>query len=178
MDAEADKLGPGVAFTRLVEAQQFRLRALARHFGIPAAELDDAVQEVFARAWEGLAAFRSEADLSTWLIRIAVNHFTSRRQAMGRWRRLFVQKADTLGEYGADSAAFERSETCAEARALALESINRLPVKLRRAFVLHYVEGMSCREAAKVLGIPEATVRTRLYNARVKLRHMLRGYEL
>ena len=64
-----------------------------------------------------------------------------------------------------------------EAHTRAVSCIKRLPRRQRIVFVLRYLEKMSCEEVAHVLGIPEATVRTRVYHGRRRLRQMMRETE-
>lgn len=157
----------------LIAREYPRLRRLAWRFGLPQDELDDAVQEVFAKAWAGRSRFRGDAALSTWLTRVAVNHFTSRRQGWLRRLRTFrrdpdvVDRAPALDGNVETSDTYERAVTC----------IRELPPKLRQVLVLRYLEEMSCAEVAGTLGIPEATVRTRVFHARKKLRDLIEGNE-
>lgn len=162
------------AFEDRVRAERDRLRGLAWRFGIPADELDDAVQEVFTRAWAALPGFRGDADMATWLTRIALRVYTSRRRTWLRRLRHWVRDPAAAGE--AEAPGGLAPET-AEAYRMAVGCVARLPVKLRQAFVLRYLEEMSCAEAAGLLGIPEATVRTRIYHARKKLQAMMTEYE-
>ena len=84
----AERRDLAAEFDALVCAESARIRRLAWRFGVPAQELDDAVQDVFVRAWAGFARYRGEATARTWLTRIAVNHLTSwRRGMMRRLRR-------------------------------------------------------------------------------------------
>jgi RNA polymerase sigma-70 factor (ECF subfamily) len=171
--------GPGakcaISLEKLVQEHYDRIRRLAWRFGIPEDEIDDAAQEVFARACAGLKRFRGECSPSTWLTRIAINHLTSRKRRLVRRLRVFSTGADVIEQVASRPM---RSPETSEAHARAMDCVRRLPVKLRTAFVLRYLEEMSCAEVAETLRIPEATVRTRVFYARRKLRAMLRGYEL
>lgn len=161
-------------FERLVLTEQNRIRTLAWRFGVCAAELDDAVQDVFVKAWAARAAFRGDADPSTWLTRIAINHLVSRQRSLrARLRALTELRTLWLPVPRQPDARLALSE--AEQKAAAC--VRRLPEKLRTAFVLRYLEEMSVADAAEVLDIPEATVRTRAFNARKKLRAMLKDYQ-
>jgi len=154
----------------LVRAEYGRIRGLAWRFGIPAADLDDAVQEVFLRAVMGWNGFEGRAAVSTWLTRVAVNHFTSRRTALRRRLRMFLHHPVAMETAPAPTGA-TAEQLEAHDRALAL--LKRLPPRLRRVVVLRCLEEMSGPEVAEALGIPEATVRTRLHNARKKLKAMM-----
>jgi RNA polymerase sigma-70 factor (ECF subfamily) len=163
---------PEQSFEALVAAEYGQVRGLAWRFGVPKAELDDAAQEVFTKAWAAWNGFRGTSAPASWLIRIAVNHLTSRRRRLVRrlqvWRTR--QPADEAVTTGA-------SPELREAHARALQCVEALPPKLRGVFVLRYLEEMSCREVAETLELPETTVRTRLLRARKKLREMMEGYQ-
>jgi len=163
-----------VDMAALMQTHHARIRGLAWRFGVPRQELDDAVQDVFAAAWAGAATFRGDCATSTWLTRIAVNYFVSRHRAWMRRVRLFVRGGAAV-ESAVDPGGLTPAQ--AEAHARAVVCIRRLPEKLRAVFVLRYIEEMTAAEVSDVLGIPEATVRTRAFHARQQLRDMMRGYE-
>lgn len=161
------------ALEAVAHREYTRLRRLAWRFGIPAANADDAVQDVFCKAYAALDSFRGDADMNTWVTRIAINHFTSQRAAWTR-RLQRITNWYTLDERPTKVCADAATR---EAYARAVDIIGRLPAKQRRVFVLRYLEEMSAREVAELLEIPEATVRTRAYAARQKLRRLMKGYE-
>ena len=70
---ERARAGDEDAFARLVLAHADRVYGAVCRFGLDAGEADDVTQEVFLRAWRGLARFEERAQLSTWLYRIAFN---------------------------------------------------------------------------------------------------------
>jgi RNA polymerase sigma-70 factor (ECF subfamily) len=161
-------------FDRLVCAEQARIRTLAWRFGVSAAELDDAVQDVFVKAWAARAAFRGDASPSTWLTRIAINHLVSRQRSL---RTRLRALADLRAIWKLGPRRPDARLALSEAEQEAMACVRRLPEKLRTAFVLRYLEEMSAADAAGILDIPEATVRTRAFHARKKLRAMLKDYE-
>jgi len=144
------------------------------------AEAEDAVQEAYLKAIRGINGFRSDAKLSTWLVRITVN------EALGRLRRSrraaeVIPLAGDLVEGGEaqDNIMDEHAETPeqqtlrAESRRIMEAKIDALPDAFRAVFVLRAIEELSVEETAAVLGIPEATVRTRFFRARSLLRESL-----
>ncbi|CBL46008.1 ECF-family RNA polymerase sigma factor [gamma proteobacterium HdN1] len=159
------------------------------------AEAEDAAQEAWLKAWVGLAEFRAEAKLSTWLTRIAVN------EALGRLRKKSAvilpleprsarQEASNAQHLGAGVHSQlerqlerqpdrhpdhhpEHSAMRTELRQLMEARIDELPDKFRTVFMLRAVEEMSVEEVAIALDIPEATVRTRFFRARALLRETL-----
>ena len=126
----------------------------------------DAVQETFIKAYRNLGSFRRDASERTWLSRIAINTCKDLRRT-GWFRhvdRSFTP--DLLPETAAP--VDEQSE------ALTLAVMN-LPVKLREAALLCWLQGMTYEEAADVLGITHQAVSSRLNRARKKLRRALEG---
>ncbi len=146
------------------------------------ADAEDAVQDAWLHAWHAMGDFRSEAKLSTWLVRIAVNESLGRLRASRRSAE--VIPLDTTGEGVEPSAAeanmqqpdTERPESLAERgelRRILEERIDGLPEAFRSVLVLRAVQDMSVEEVAACLGLPEATVRTRHFRARAMLRDAL-----
>lgn len=130
------------------------------------AEAEDAVQEAYLRAYRALATFRGESKFSTWLVRIAAN------EALMRRRRNAGAASVVPLEAAADlQAREERGDHML--RRLLEKRIDALPDDYRAVFVLRALEELSVEETAAALGIPEATVRTRLFRARGLLRESL-----
>lgn len=158
-------------FVRALEDHQPRIRRLASRFGLYGAEAEDAVQEIVTLAWAGRAGFRGESMASTWLTRIAVNYLTShRRKILRRWRLWTERRYEHEPQNGESALDFDLHE---QYRA-ALAAVHALPVRLRRVFVLRYLEELPVDDVAEILGIPSGTVRSRGYHARLKLREALK----
>ena len=128
----------------------------------------DAVQETFVKAYRNLDGFRAEASEKTWLTRIAVN--TCKNVYRSGWFR-HVDRSVTL-----DMIAEKFASPNEEDNALT-EAIMRLPIKLREAALLCWLQGMTYEEAADALGISRQAVGSRLNRARRKLRFALEGSE-
>ena len=128
----------------------------------------DAVQETFIKAYRNLDGFRAEASEKTWLTRIAVN--TCKNVYRSGWFR-HVDRSVTL-----DMIAEKFASANDEDNALT-EAIMRLPIKLREAALLCWLQGMTYEEAADALGISRQAVGSRLNRARRKLRFALEGSE-
>lgn len=160
-------------FEAILSREYPRIRRLARRFGIAEADLDDAAQDVLAKAWAKRGSFGNRASVSTWLTRIALNHFSTilKRQ---RWR-----SAVGIPQAARRPVVTPRAESqTKEAYEVASRCIGALSRKQRDAFVLRYLEEMRFAEVAEVLGITEGAARARAFEARTKLREMLREYEL
>lgn len=123
-----------------------------------AADREDAVQETIRRAWEKRDNLREERYMQTWVIRILLNVCdTIRRRA-----RRMIPSEEVL-----QKAKEPVSETPLLDVMMSLGEKYRLPLQL------HYVEGYSVAEVARMLRIPQGTVKSRLARGREKLREML-----
>ena len=142
-------------------------------------DTQDSVQEAYLRAWRALASFRSDAKLSTWLVRIVVN------EALGRLRGTGAQvvplnaavdtDADPLEEQMQDNPDQrpEQSAMRTQLREQIEARIDSLPDPFRTVFMLRGVEELTVEEVSAALDIPEATVRSRFFRARGILREGL-----
>ena len=143
-----------------------------------ATDAEDAVQDALLSAYKHLRQFRGQAQLSTWLTTIVTN--AARMQLRRRSSYLSLdeeQREDGLpfSERLADSKP-SPEEVCstAEARDRLVEGVKQLSPKLRKAFQLREIDGLTTKEAALVLGVPPGTVKAQLARARVKLAGVIR----
>lgn len=143
-------------------------RFVSRLLGPQSPSVDDVVHETFLAAWNQADRFRAEGRLSSWLFGIAARKAKGLMRKEGRRARLFA-----LFEASDPSEPIESCEAQVASRQLvrALEDeIPQLSPKLRVAFVLCDVEGLSGTEAAEALGIRPGTLWRRLHEARKQLR--------
>jgi RNA polymerase sigma-70 factor, ECF subfamily len=143
------------------------------------AEAEDAVQEAYIKAIRAMSTFRSDAKLSTWLIRITVNEALAKLRRARRAAEVIplaadLPSGDTVYDNIESSTPTPEAEAMrAQARRLMESRIDALPESFRAVFMLRGVEELSVEETAAALGIPEATVRTRFFRARALLRESL-----
>jgi RNA polymerase sigma-70 factor (ECF subfamily) len=151
--------------------------AFARRLIGDAAAVQDLVHETFVSLPGAMRRFEGGSSLRTFLLSIAINHArhhlraaSRRRQAMQRFTH---ESSDAPPPSGPEQHALRVDLARELSRALDL-----LPLDQRVAFVLCEVEERTSKEAAVIVGAPEATVRTRLFHAKKKLREELekRGY--
>ena len=167
-DAIAQVLaGHPAAFETIVRRWQTPLVNLAWRFCRDRARAEDMAQEAFLRAYRSLAQFRGESAFSTWLFSLATNLY--RNQV----RRLPATplSLDEIAEPSDPRSG--RTETLL-AQSSRDESLRRailaLPVKYRDAILLFYFHDQDVPAAARTLGIPEGTVKARLFRGRELLR--------
>ena len=131
--------------------------------GIPLDEREDATQDIFIAIYRSLRHFRGEAQLSTWIYRIAARHAIR----MGRRRRTReLMRLTMLKEKPA--ITIDPSERSTHAATLD-RMLAKLPPKKRTVLVLFEIEGLSAKEISDVVGCPENTVWSRLHHARAEM---------
>lgn len=131
---------------------------------------EDAEQETFFKAYQGIAGFRGECGEKTWLMRIAINVCRDyQRKAWFKWvdRRVPVEEITLAG----GQPPSPRDDTV-------LREVMRLPARDREVVLLRYYQDMKLGEISKALGVPEGTVTSRLNRVRAKLRARLEGWYL
>ena len=155
-----DRVRPLTAarFEQVFAEQYASVYRLALSMAGNPSDAEDISQEVFMAVLKALPKFRGEAKIGTWVYRIAIRIGT-------RWlaRR-------------PDFATAQREATVKNDPALPLDllrALSQLPVNDRVILGLVGIEGLSHREAAQTLGIPEGTVASRLHHARSRLERRL-----
>lgn len=144
------------------------------------ADAEEAVQAAYLSAFANIGAFEGRSALSTWLTRIAVNEALGLRRAEKRRRRQLNQEGvAVMDDYrdalmrGSDAESPDVTVGREQVRKLLEQAVAELPDLFRTVFVLREVEGLSSEEAAEILGIPVATVKTRLFRSRRRLQEIL-----
>jgi RNA polymerase sigma-70 factor (ECF subfamily) len=128
-------------------------------------QADDITQEVFIKVYCNLSTFRSESSIKTWLFTIARNTVHNYRRSAFFRKVTLVHYVDYVQtQWSAESEALEKIEISD-----IWQKVLRLPLKYREVLILFGHDQLSMLEIAEVLGISEGTVKSRLYNARVKL---------
>ena len=158
------------ALARVFDRFHQRVRILARRLLSDAAAAEDVVQEVFATLPHAMRRFRGDVSLETYLLAIAVKQARRHRRAAIRRRKALAR---LNGEARGGALDPEQDTYRRELGTRLAAALDQLPLAQREAFVLCEVEDASAAQAALVVGVPEATVRTRLFHARRRLRDLL-----
>jgi RNA polymerase sigma-70 factor (ECF subfamily) len=162
------RTGDAAALGEAYDLHHAHVRTFARRLVGDDASAEDVVQDTFVALPGAIRRFRGEASLRTFLLGVAVNHARHHVRAAARRRAAMERLGGELPRPRAASPE-EAAEGEELARTLA-RGLDELSLDHRAAFVLCEVEERSSAEAALVLSVPEATVRTRLLHAKKKLR--------
>jgi RNA polymerase sigma factor (sigma-70 family) len=169
------------AFETLMRKYNGKLFRVARSILKDDSEAEDTLQDAYLDAYRHIGDFRGGSALGTWLTRIVINQALMRLRRQKR-DRVVVPFGDQRAAEPAQAeveVADEQSESPsnaafrAEVRLMLERRIDELPLAFRTVFVMREVEDMTVEETADCLGIPAATVRTRLFRARALLREAL-----
>jgi RNA polymerase sigma-70 factor, ECF subfamily len=144
------------------------------------ADAEEVAQEAVLKAFSRLTQFRGEARFSTWLIQITINEarLKLRKDRRHLYESVDEQRTDEEGEYcpkdfadwrEVPSEALQRKEL----REALKRGIAALSPKYREVLILRDVQHLSTEETARVLGITEGSVKTRLLRARLQMRDAL-----
>ncbi|RUP07154.1 MAG: RNA polymerase sigma factor SigM [Mycobacterium sp.] len=167
-DAEllaAHVAGDRRAFAELFRRHHRRLYRLARLSSLSREDADDAFQDAMLSAHRTARSFRHDATVSTWLHRIVLN------ACLDRLRRAQARTAVPFQDVYPVADRTSQVETAVVVHRALLQ----LPVQQRAAVVAVDMQGYSIAETARLLGVPEGTVKSRCARGRARLAHLL-GY--
>ncbi|HEY9897634.1 MAG TPA: sigma-70 family RNA polymerase sigma factor [Pantanalinema sp.] len=160
------------------------VHALATRMLGNAAEVDDAVQEAFIRAFRGLKTFRGDSSLKTWIYRVATNVCLTQADKIKRTQP-YDSLDDPLGEEGGETRGSQipSGERPPDEVLLGEElgdkiqaALAKLSPEFRAVLILRDVEGLSYEEVAATTGANLGTVKSRLARARTQAMRWLKEY--
>ncbi len=169
-------------FESIVRDHQEKVRKTCYRLVNNREDADDLAQEVFVQVHGALGRFRRDADLSTWIYRIAVNKSLDllrrekRKKRFARIRSLFGQGGDI--EKVPDSAGGDplRRLEDLERRDVLMQAVDRLPDSQKAALTLSRYEEFSNQEIAAIMGLSLPAVEALLHRAKKTLRGELSDY--
>ncbi|HEU5157569.1 MAG TPA: RNA polymerase sigma factor SigM [Streptosporangiaceae bacterium] len=158
------------AFAELVQRHRDRMWAVAlRTLGDPD-EAADALQDAFLSAYRAVGRFRGEAAVTTWLHRIVIN------ACLDRLRRQSIRPAVPMGDDATLDAVAPKNADPTALHEVALDvtaALRKLPPEQRAALILVDMMGYGVDEAARVLDVPNGTVKSRCARGRARLAPLL-----
>lgn len=165
--------GDNRAFTEIMRKHKNAVYRFVRQYVGDADEAYDLVQETFVAAWSALSGFDEAKPLSAWLRRIALNKCRdwSRRRKVRR----FFFAAVSIDSSSQEIASPAPTDDSAQDIQLATldASLAALPQSLKEPLLLTLFEGLSHKEAARVLNVSPKAIETRIYRARQILAQQL-----
>ncbi|MFW5468601.1 RNA polymerase sigma factor [Knoellia sp. CPCC 206435] len=135
----------------------------------------DALQDCFTSVWRTSGSWRGDGEVAAWLWGIAI------RRLVSRLRSSSAGAGRELPEVASSAMADRSSESAEERVLLGIEygdlggALERLSPQMRAVVEATVLDGLTSREAATLLGIPQNTVKTRLHRAKAQLRADLAG---
>ena len=180
MLVERARQGDRSAFGQLVDEYKDKIyNYVARMLNDPY-EAEDVTQEAFLRAYRSLPRFRGASSFHTWLYRIASNlaiDVVRKRKRQEPTFSLDEPLESDDGEYERElpdeTGGPEDRTSTRETRVAVRRAIMDLPEKLRDVMILYELQGETYEDIADILGVPLGTVKSRLFNARNRLKEAL-----
>jgi RNA polymerase sigma-70 factor (ECF subfamily) len=175
------KEGDRHAYTEIVRRYQDRVFTLCVRWMRDEQVAREVAQDVFLSLYRALPEFRGDAQLSTWIYRVVINHCKNKR--LYRQRRhtdlhepLEGRRTDDdqpARQFAHDGPGADSSTHQSEAGALVREALEHLDEEQRAIIVLRDVDDLDYEQIADLLGLARGTVKSRLHRARAQLARIL-----
>ena len=164
-------------FEAIVARHQRRATRIAYYYLRNAADVEEAVQDAFLKAFVHLPSFREDLLFELWFTKIVVNGCLDRLKARNRRARWMIspgaEERDVVDRHVSNEPSPEKTLLSDERGAQLRAAVDQLPDRQRAVVVLSQFQGQTTREVSKVLGLSEATVRVHLFRAIRSLRKLL-----
>ena len=173
---DAAREGDPLAFEQLIHLYEKRVFALTSRMCKNPSDAEEAAQEAFLAAWQGLKFFRGESSFSTWLYRLASNACVDVLRKEGRHQAAAGPSLDdeeTMLEIPDEAATPHTLAEQAELKKQIEEGLAALPEEYRTVLVLREIHQQSYDEIAEILSLDLGTVKSRISRGRKRLRKFL-----
>lgn len=168
-------------YAELVERHQRRAARIAYHYLRDSADVDEAVQDAFVKAYTHLGTFRDDLPFEVWFTRILINGCLDRLKARRRREKWIARpmidsegmERDPAEHLPSRGPSPEEQVLQNERRRRLQAALTELPERQRLVFVLSHFEGRTSREVSAMTGLNESTVRVHLFRAIRRLRTLL-----
>ncbi|WP_242926136.1 RNA polymerase sigma factor [Pontibacter vulgaris] len=162
----------------LMRRHNQKLYRVIRSYLKDEAEIEDAMQNAYLKAYEKLYQFKAEAQFSTWLVRIGINEALGRLREKGKYTSILSPELghlalDVLQLPDAISMNPENKAIQKEVKLLLEKAIDNLPAKYKTIYMLREIEEMSNTEVAACLNLSESNVKVRHHRAKALLKESL-----
>ncbi len=167
------------AFDELVVKYSPKLYGLVYHMTANREDTNDILQDVFAKAYRSIKRFKGKSSFYTWIYSIATNMTLNFLKKRNRRRSMSLDDVDNAIEY--DKEFIEITSTSDPIREVSIselqkrlnEALQELSENHRAVVTMYDIQGISHTEIAKILGVSEGTVRSRLFYAHRQLQSLL-----
>lgn len=164
--------GNDLAFAKLIDLYENRIRAIGIRFFREKSDLDDFCQNVFLKTYTNLRSFRGNSLFSTWLTRIA---FTTAMNEKERTKK--AEHFDDSFDIASSEKTPEENHMAQEAKAAIREAVSQLPKEYAECINLFFFNGMSQAEISSATGIPLNTVKSNVFRAKKILAERLKDFK-
>ena len=159
------------AFNEIVSGYSERLYWHVRRFTCCHEDTDDLLQEIFVKIWAALPSFRGEAQLFTWIYRIATN------ETLNFLRKKSLRSLLSSGSLTAELERLVEDDPYFngdEAERLLLKAIQKLPTKQRMVFTMRYFDDMKYEDISEILGSSVSSLKASYHFAHEKIKGLLK----
>ena len=173
---DAARNGDPLAFEQLIHLYEKRVFALTRRMCKNPADAEEAAQETFLAAWQGLKFFRGESSFSTWLYRLASNACVDLLRKEGRHRAAAgpsLNDEEVLLEIQDEAPSPHALAEQAELKEQIEAGLASLPEEYREVLILREIHQQSYGEISEILSLDLGTVKSRINRGRKRLRKFL-----
>jgi len=160
-EVQLAKKGDKGAFAGLIEANKAQLYRVAKGIVSQECDIEDAIQETILKAWRSLSSLKRDDLFKTWLIRILINEC------------YIILRQRNKGMVLTQNLAEQSCETNADQKIDVWHALKKLDVDHSTVLILYYFEDISSKDIARILEVPEGTVKSRLYRAKEKIGRIL-----
>ncbi len=161
--------GDEKAFRELMERYGKLVTGVAWRYGTRTSDIEDVVSEVFIKMYGNLHRYRPDHRFSTWLYRLSANHVIDHGRRSRKEQGRVEMPEQIVDPSSQIQEGLEEQERAMQVRS----GLRELADRYRAPLFLVYVEGMKVHEAARTLGLPVGTVKTRLMRGRNALAKIL-----
>lgn len=158
-------------FEQLYRRYHPRLHRFLRRYTARPDLIDEVVNETLWVVWRKAAEFRAESRVSTWVLGIAYRCMLKALRGQGPGH----EPIEALTSHEGEATQVAHDGQAGELNDWIASGLRSLPEDLRTTMELAYFFGHSCEEIAEVMGCAVGTVKSRMFHARVRLRHLLPG---
>ena len=168
--------GDPEAFEQLITPLEQLIWRICWHYTGNRESAEDCGQETMIRIWRSLDSYRGDCALESWVYRIAANCCMDYLRKKKRDKSVSMEPMREQGFDPADpSLGTEEQVVAADEQKRLREAIAQLPEDQREALILTQLEKVPYEEAAKLLGVSEGTIKSRVNRAKARLKEILSG---